>query len=473
MTAAIYLPSLYLSQDELDLVTRLQTRLHMYQPANAEKADYYSGKQALKDMGIAIPPTLRGMAACIGWPGTAVDVLEERLDLKGWSSPGEDFGLEQIFSANDLDVEASLAHLDALIYGTAFVAVSSGMDNEPDPLITVESPTCMTAVISPRTRRVEAALSVRYDEDGKTVGGVLYLPDATIWLDYDLNGWTIVNRDDHNLGRVPVAQLVNRPRSGALGGRSEITEAVRSYTDSAMRTLAASEVAREFYAAPQRVLLGAPESFFLDEDGNPRSGWEAYMGRFLGVERDDTGELPAIQEFRGSSLSPYFEQIRTLSQLLSAEASIPAHYLGFVTDNPTSADAIRQGEARLVKRAERRQRMFGRAWTEVARLCMLVRDGAIPEPFSEVRPDWTSAATPTDAADADRVTKLIASDVLQPDSVVTYNELGYSPDVQKQLALDKRRATVTDLIQAVRPAAQAAQQDPQVGEIAARTVDNG
>jgi len=158
--------------------------------------------------------------------------------------------------------------------------------------------------------------------------------------------------------------------------------------------------------------------------------------------------------------------------LLSAEASIPAHYLGFVTDNPTSADAIRQGEARLVKRAERRQRMFGRAWTEVARLCMLVRDGSIPSDFVAVRPDWASAATPTDAADADRVVKLIAANVLQPNSPVTWNELGYSPQVQKQLELDSQKATVTDLIAAVRPAAQQARQNPQVGEIAARTVDN-
>lgn len=436
MTVAVSLPSTFLSRDEQEVVSALQARLLSFQPRNTDKATLYSGKQKLDSLGISIPPSLQSMLSVVGWPGTVVDVLEERLNLRGWLSPVGDFGLDEVFVANDLDVESSLAHLDAMIYGTAFIAVSSGMDGEPDPLITVESPTTMTALVSPRTRRVTAALASRFDENGGAVGGVLYLPEQTIWLTHGPSGWSVEERDDHGLGRVPVAQLVNRPRSGDLTGRSEITPAIVTYTQNAMRTLASAEIAREFFAAPQRYVLGANESFFFDENGETRSAWESYLGRILAIERDGD-ELPTVGQFSGSSMDPYFNQIRSLSQLVASEAAIPPHYLGFVTDNPTSADAIRQGESRLVKRARRRMAMFGRAWTEVARLAVTIRDGSAPEGFTSVRPDWESPASPTAAADADRVTKLVGAGILAPRSTVTFNELGFTPETQKQLLAEE------------------------------------
>ena len=447
MTVAIALPTLSLSDDEQRLLDDLLRRLGAYQAENRIKADYYEAKQRLRDMGIAIPPSLRGMAECVGWPGTAVDVLEERLDLEGWSDP-DLLGLDEVFANNDLDVEASLAHLDALIYGTAFAAVSAGFDGEDDPLITVESPLNMTGRFDLRSRRLSSAVSVRRDEDtGLPAVVTLYLPDATIYLEC-VGAWHVIDRDVHRLGRVPVAQLVNRPRSGAMGGRSEITPTVRSYTDNAMRTLIAAEVAREFHAAPQRYILGSPESFFLDENGEPKSAWESYIGRFLAIERDDADEVPVVGTFAQGSLDPYFAMIRTLSQLLAAEASIPASYLGFVTENPSSADAIRQAEARLVKRAERRQKMFGRAWSEVARLAVMVRDGRTDVQVN-ARPKWRDAATPTRAAAADEAVKLIGAGVLTPDSAVTYDRIGLSQLDQQILATEKRRAGVTTLLRRI------------------------
>lgn len=454
MTAAILLQTL--SDDERILLNRMLVDLDTYQAQNTVKADYYAGKQRLRDMGIAIPPSLRSMAACIGWPGTTVDVLEERLDLEGWvgADDSDGVGLTEVFEQNSLDVEAPLAHLDALIYGTAFVAVSSGFEGEPDPLITVESPRNMTGLYDLRSRRLSAAVSVRRDEKtGQPVFATMYLPDATLQLSRSRGGtWALDDRDDHRLGRVLVAQLVNRPRSGAMGGRSEITETVRSYTDAAMRTLAAAEVAREFYAAPQRYVLGAPESFFLDENGEARPAWESYLGRILAMERDEDGQVPDVGTFSAAALDPYFSMIRTLSQLLAAEASIPASYLGFVTENPSSADAIRQAEARLVKRAERRQKMFGRAWSEVARLAVMVRDGDVSE--FHVRPKWSDASTPTRAAAADETMKLISVGVLTPDSPVTYDRIGLSQLDQQRLAADRRRQNGRGVLEALQQAVQ-------------------
>ena len=472
MTIAVALPQLWLDDETRDLIKQLEERLRSYQAANEEKAEYYDSELMLESMNIAIPPMLRSMTCCVGWPATCVNVLEERLDLRGWASPGLDFGLDEICLDNNLDVQSGLAHLDALIYGTAFIAVSTGLEGEPDPLITIEPPTTMTAIPSGRTHRVESALSIVADDS--PTGGVapqhatLYLPDETLTLGRSdrYSNWVLEDRDEHFLGRVPVGQLINRPRAGDLDGHSEITTNVRYLTNAAMRTLAAAEVAREFHASPQRYVLGAPEKFFLDETGQPRSAWESYLGRILAIERDENGDIPTVGTFSSSSLGPYLEMIRTLATLLAAESSIPAHYLGFVTDNPTSADAIRQGEARLVKRVERRQATFGMTWTEVATLAVLLRDGAVPpEFFGAVRPEWISAATPTRAADADRIIKLISAGVLQPDSEVVYDELNFTPEQIRALRLENQRQTVTELVGSLGQAAEAARANPAVAAL--------
>lgn len=430
-----------LSSEESAEVGYLTSQLASFAAANAVKSAYYDGTNRARQLGIAIPPQMQNINTVVGWPGTVVDVLEERLDFEGWKTDdsGEDFGLGEVYRSNDLGVESGFGHLDALICGVAFVAVGAGADGEPDPLVTVESPNSMTCRYDRRTRRLASALSVTVDEVGFTESVILYLPDVTVSAVQDRGMWRVLNRDEHNLGRVPVARLVNRQRSGDPDGRSEITLAVRSYADAAVRTLMGAEVAREFYSSPQRYLLGADESAFTGPDGERKTAWETYLGRFLAIGRDEDGDLPQVGQFSASSPSPYIDQVRALAQLLAAEAGMPASYLGFTTENPASADAIRAGEARLVKRAKRRQRTFGLAWVEVARLALLVRDGAVPDGFAAIEADWTPAETPTEAAAADAATKLIAAGVLSPDSSVTYDRIGLSETEQRRLDADKRR----------------------------------
>lgn len=448
-----------LSKDELGLIERLQSRLNHYNVRNMVAEQYYEGKNKLKDLRISIPPQLTSVESVVGWAGTAVDVLEERLDLEGYMG-GEELGLNDIFNANQLDLESSLGHKDAFIYGVGFVVVGKGRPElgEPAELITIESPKRMTAAYDLRSRRLTAALLVNHD-NGKVLGGSLYLPNVTIALGFN-KGWFEIDRDEHKLGRVLVVPLINNPRSGETHGRSEITKALRSYTDSAMRTLLGAEVAREFYSAPQRYVLGAPEDTFTDADGQALNSWSVIQGRLLGLPYNEAeGVMPQVGQFASNSTSPYFEQIRAYAQLVAAETAIPASYLGFQTDNPASADAIRQMEARLVKRAERRQKQFGRTWLEVAKLALLVRDGEIAPEIDSVRPIWRDASTPTRAASADAAIKLIQAGVLLPDSEVTYNLINLSANDKAVLSAEKRdnqaQALVANLAQATTQAVQA------------------
>ena len=462
---AVSLPTLSIGDDETALINFHLNRLTAYNVKNKIHEAYHEGKVRLRNLGTAVPPELQDIETVVGWPGSVVEVLDERLDWLGWASDnGNVLDLDTVFLDNMLDVEGGQGHLDGLIYGTYFVVVGSGYDGEPSPLITIESPKTMTGEWDGRIRRLSSALSIDGEEAGRVNAVTLYLPNENISL-YTKDGvWKVEDRDEHNAGRVLVAQGVNRPRAGDPAGRSEITRPLRAYTDAAVRTMLGMEVHREFYQAPQRYALGVDGDAFTDKDGNVKTGWEAVMGRMLALPRDEDGELPVVGQFAQSSPQPYLSQVQGLAQLVAGEAGIPSTYLGFYSENPTSADAIRAAEARLIKRAERRQASFGRTWREVGALALLVRDGEIPEEYRTVYAKWRDPATPTRSAAADEATKLVGAGILPPDSSVTYDRLGFSPAEQRQLASDKRRAAARQTLTALTAAAQAATTEEDVNE---------
>lgn len=467
MTVAIILPTLGFTEDEQELVEEMLFRMDAYNVTNRLKEHYYEGRHRARHLGISIPPHMRQLNTVIGWPTILVDSMDERLDWQGWvTDDGDDFGLSDIYRSNDLDVEAGMIHLDAMIYGTSFITVGAGYDNEPNPLITVESARYMTGIRDPRTRRLSAALKVTAMDNGVAKAVCLYLPYATIDAEFNGGRWAVTNRDDHNVGRVMVAQMINRPRASRTNGQSEITRAVRSLTDQGVRTLLGMEINREFYSAPQRYIMGADGSAFQDENGDQVPGWETVMGRMLAIpnqpdnpdDPEGAHSTPTMGQFTAASPAPYLEQIKGLSQLFAAEAGLPAHYLGFISENPTSADAIRAGEARLVKKAEKHQTNFGKAWREVGLLALIVRDGQVPDNIGDLDVKWGNPATPTRAAAADETAKLIGSGVLKPNSGVTYDRLGFSPAEKRQLESESRAVSAGNNLQAIKDAVQQVQQ---------------
>jgi hypothetical protein len=452
VSAPAFLRLAFASDDDARLIETMVNRLRLVNVANSEAEDRYEGSWCAKQFGISIPPNMRGLHTPAGWDGTVVDVLEERLDWLGWTSDGEDYGLADVFSANGLDVDGGMAHLDALIFGLSFVTVGSGVDGEPDPLVTPHSPTTMTATWDRRTRRLSSALAT-VSEDGDVVEATLYKPGSTSTFSRSGGQWHAVERDAHNLPRLPVVLVPNRVRGSRDLGRSEITKPIRYYSDAAARTLLGLEVNREFYNAPQRIGLNVDDSMFEDEGGNPVSPWTSIMGRVWNIPANEDGQpAPDVKQFSPASPAPYLDQVQGYANRVASEAGIPASYFGIHTANPASADAIRAQESRLVKRAERRQSSFGRSWLEVGRLALMVRDGSLPDDYdTAVSTKWRDAATPTRAASADEATKLIASGILPPDSTVTYDRVGLSPAEQRQVSADKRRTRGADVLSLLRP----------------------
>src|SRR5690606_30029256 len=187
---AVSLPSLSLSDDEQQDVNRLRSRIGRFAKKNQLKQEFYEGKQKVEHLPISVPPQLQDLAVSVGWPGTVVDVTEERLDLLGWTSVTDElYGLDQVFRDNQLALEASRAHLDALITGTGFVTVGTGDETigEPEILITIESSSSATAIWDYRTRRTTCGLSQTKDENGNVVMESLYLPKETMRFERGAN----------------------------------------------------------------------------------------------------------------------------------------------------------------------------------------------------------------------------------------------------------------------------------------------
>ncbi len=444
------LPLVHLSDDELSLINVLRADMMRDRWSLQLRDAYFNGEQLIRDLGISIPPQLKGLHTVIGWPRVGVESLEERLDLEAfrWADGADSSELKEIAEANDLFDESSLAHLDALVYGREYLAVGSGGCGTSDcpPLISAESPLDMTLLWDARLRVGTAALrecaADSYIEAGPDERMlVLYLPEQTVMaVPSESGGWEVVDRDMHNLGVVPVVRMANRQRTADRVGRSEITPEVMSITDAACRRLMGMEVAAEFFGAPQRYILGASESAFQDAGGNAKSAWETYIGRVLALERDEDGNVPSVGQFAAHDPTGMTKIIDLYARIMSSQFGLPPHMLGYTTDNPASADAIRSTEAKLVKRSERRIRRFGAAWQQAMRLALWVRDGEPPDKTRRIETVWRNPATPTVAAQVDATVKLVQAGVLPADSDVTLEMAGFTEAQRQRIAVDRRRS---------------------------------
>ena len=125
-----------LADDERGLIAKLSGRLQEHARKNKLKWAYYEGKNALKDLNIALPAVAGSIKAVVGWPEIVVDSLAERLEWQGWISPKADISeLDQVFAENDLASEFAKATLESLVTGMGFLEVSAGGDGEPTIII--------------------------------------------------------------------------------------------------------------------------------------------------------------------------------------------------------------------------------------------------------------------------------------------------------------------------------------------------
>lgn len=447
----------FTDQNTLDeLFNQLEARA----PRNKTRSEYYDARYVLRDLAISIPPKFRTFDAVLGWPAKAVDSLSRRCNLDGFVIAGQtsqDLGVDVLWDANNMDIEASMAHDSAFIHSCAFICTILGdtQAGEPEVLMMVKDANNATGLWDPRRRSLRAALSIveREVPGGSPLQLIMYLPDRVLTMTRDTVGgpWTIDERV-HGLGRVPVEPLVYRPRLARPFGSSRISRPVMSLTDSALRTVVRSEIGAEFYTAPQRWALNLPQEAF--EGG----GWNAIMGRVLLVEPPSADEnadpnfKPEVGQFPQMTMQPHNDQLRMFATMFAGETSIPVSSLGIIQDNPSSAEALYASKEELVIEAEHADRAFGVGWTRAVRNALMLRDGLtdMPAELLRLRAKWRDPSTPSQAAAADAMAKQINVLPWIGESEVALERLGYDRTDIERLQADKRRSTVANVIASLR-----------------------
>ena len=161
----------------------------------------------------------------------------------------------------------------------------------------------------------------------------------------------------------------------------------------ALRTLKRSEVSAEFYSFPQKYVLGMSG----DSEFNNRL---AAMSSFLRIDKDSDNDKPTVGQFTQQSMTPYIEQLKSIASLFAAETGLTLDDLGFATNNPMSAEAIKASHENLRLTARKAQRTFGSGLLNAGYLSACVRDNIEYErkAFCKTIPTWQPIFEPDSTA---------------------------------------------------------------------------
>ncbi|UCZ90445.1 phage portal protein [Gordonia sp. WA4-43] len=390
---------------------------------------YYRGEQPLAFLA---PEARKALGDRFGrmssnLPRLAVTSIAERLRITGFT--GAEVWADWL--RNDMDQLAPVAHREALLLGAGYVLVWA--DAAGRPQVSVESAHQMSVITDPGTRQIVAACK-RWTTD-TTTEATIFEADKITRLRANNTGATTAGFEtveilDNPIGQAPVVRLSNIDR--VLGEPvSEIADLI-PLSDALCKLLADLMVSSEYTARPRRWATGVEliEEPVVDDQGNP--------------VLDDDGD-PVLEEvspypesnrmmiseaaeakfgqLEGSGLGGYQTAVRLIVEQIEAVSALPGHYLGVTAANPASADAMRAAEAALTARAEAKQALYGRAWEQVARLMVAVRDGADPAEV-DVSVRWADPSTRSIAQEADAITKLYQAGLLPADYAL--RRLGYN-----------------------------------------------
>lgn len=419
-------------------MNQLHRKIQRQRQADKVNDRYYEGLQNIGNLGIAIPPDIQPFAFPLNWCRTYVDVLTERQDVRLILRQGattEDEELRKDWEANDLDTESTLAHLDLLVYGRSFISVAADPDGDR-PLIRVESPTDMAAIVDPRTRKMLGALRVYSSDTGSIRCATLYTPNSTILLDYTAAAmWKVTQRIEHNLGRVPIVMMLNRRRAGKYTWESQLND-LKQIVDMAGRVLLQLQLAMETVGTPQKVFIGATKKDFVDNAGKPLDEWEAYLGAIVALSNKDA----KVAQLASADLSGFHETIKMLAEQASTVTGMPVRMMGQNTANPAAEGSIRADESRLVKQVERLNTTAGAGWAWALGIAERIRTRRW-DADGKIKIEWHNPGTPTESQRADALQKLTGGKPIMSRRGAQ-NEMGWSqPRIdQEQKWLDQEES---------------------------------
>ena len=370
----------------------LKAKLAKKQRRVQRRYEYYEMKYLAQDPSPLIPTALKdSYRSVLGWCAKSVDVLADRLVFDGFETDTDYFNMNGIFDQNNKDILFDSAILGALISSCDFIYISE--DANGFPRLQVIDGYNATGILDPITNMLTEGYAVlERDEHGVVLTEAYFVPGETqIFMkgDRSVSSYSYPNKAPYAL----LVPIIYRPDAKRVFGHSRISRASMDLMDKARNTITRAEVSAEFYAFPQKYVVG------ISQDAEPMDTWKATISSMLQFTKDEDGDHPILGQFQTASMTPHHEQLKMYASAFAGETGLSLNDLGFETDNPTSADAIRAGHENLRLLARKAQRTFGTGFLNTGYLAACVRDNKAYErtEIYQSKPKWLPIFEP-DAA---------------------------------------------------------------------------
>lgn len=330
---------------------------------------YYEQKQTAQDLGISTPQGLEWFTTINGWCTKAVDNLADRLQFDKFDN--DNFGFTEMFNQNNPDIFFDDSMLSSLITASSFVYITRGGINEADDTkkmrFQVIDGTNATGEIDDFTKLLfEGYAVLERDKNDHVVTYAYFQPGRTeVYHTGEKEPFAVETFNSRYCALVPI---IYKPDAKRPFGHSRISRACMDYAKSAMRTVKRSEISAEFYSFPQKYATG------LSQDAELLDSWQASMSAMLTFTKDEDGEKPTLGQFQMASFTPHLEQLKATASMFAGETGLTLDDLGFVTSNPSSAEAIKAGHEGLRLAAVKAQRCFSVGFKNVGYIGACMRD---------------------------------------------------------------------------------------------------
>lgn len=328
--------------------------------------EYYEQKQKARDLGISTPEGLRWFGSVNGWCTKAVDGLADRLQFDKFEN--DNFNFTEMFNENNPDIFYDDAILSALITSCAFVYISRGENGRVR--FQIIDGTNATGIIDDFTKLlVEGYAVLDRDHDGSVTRFAYFTPGRTEVYNAGATSPAAVETFDSS-NYCALVPIIYKPDAKRPFGHSRISRACMDYTKMAMRTVKRTEISAEFYSFPQKYATG------LSQDSELLDSWQATMSAMLTFTKDEDGDRPQLGQFQQGSMGPHVEQLKSIASMFAGETGLTLDDLGFVTSNPSSAEAIKASHEGLRLTAAKAQRCFSVGFKNVGYIGACIRDNA-------------------------------------------------------------------------------------------------
>lgn len=326
--------------------------------------DYYEKKNNNNQLAIAIPPHLmKAFNSRLGWCSKAVDLLGDRLSINRFKN--DNFNMQTLYNDNNSDVLFSSAIKGALISSCDFIYIYK--DDDDRVRMQVVGGKNATGILDDTTALLKEGYAI-LQRDPKTNNAIVdayFTPEFTEYTDYSTGRqWKVPNET----GYCMLVPIINEPKEGGKAfGHSRISREMMNCQDGAEKLLTEIKILAEVNSFPQKWITGLAEGTEIDT-------LRATFSSMLRFDKDEDGDRPTLGQFSQMQFGDHIQMLDTFVSLFSGMSSLTRDDLGFVTENPSSAESKKAALESLRVIAGKCQRDFSVGFINAGFVAACLRD---------------------------------------------------------------------------------------------------